>query len=250
MPRYTIPNLSKACRLLKTLAAADQPMRLSDLADSLDLPRSTALRVLRTLEEERFVEREEKNYSLGSALVPIGQRAACGVDVGRLARPILRRLTEATGETSQLVTQVSGKAWLQEVNDSPHPLAAHSRPGSFVDLHSSATGKTLLAHLPEEEMTVIMSDMLFTAHTAASIQNKEQLLLELAKVRKQGFALDDEEYHEGIRCVAAPVIDSLGQVRFSIGLTASIQRFRKGKIPEFSRHVKQAARDLGDRLGL
>ncbi|MBC2605317.1 IclR family transcriptional regulator [Pelagicoccus albus] len=244
MSEYTIPNLKNACRILQLIADSSQPLTMSHIADTLTLPRSTVFRILSTLCEEGWLFREDKSYRMGGALIGLGRKAINSSTINQLARPILKEVTKLTGETSQLAILSGPQVLIVEVEDSPHPLAAHSRPGTGADIHCSASGKVLLAFGSESERTRIVQEIKYTSHTPNTIKNREELEKELVSIQKLGYAIDEQEYHEGIRCIAVPVFDSSNMASYSIGITASTHRFTRRKIKEISQILKNAADQL------
>ena len=249
MPDYTIPNLKNACRVLKFLASTDQAKTIAEIADALALPRSTALRILFTLSSENLVTKVDRSYGLGSSLIFLGQRATRSNSTLDLAKPVLQRLTEDTGETSQLATLSGNKSLIMLVQDSPHPLAAHSRPGTQADLHCSASGKALLAFSEASKRDLALQEISFDCRTTRTIHSHQGFLKELQLVRQNGYASDEQEYHEGIRCLAAPVFDSSGYASYAIGITAAISRFTDEKKSSYVEYVKNAAATLSDACG-
>ena len=252
MPDYTIPNLRNACRILDCLAHSEQPLSSAEIADKLEIPRSTTLRILFTLEAQQFVRKVGKQITLGSALIPLGNKAQKSLSIRELAGPILQRITEATGETSHLALLSIDKVLIMEVCNSPHPLSANSPQGATADLHCSATGKTLLAYMDETERDVLLDRIDYTIRTKNTLPGKQKLLTELVAIRKQGYAIDEQEYHEGIRCIATPVFDAQGVVVYSIGITAAASRFTKAKIKPYAErlqgHSEELTRLLGGRI--
>ena len=249
MPDYTIPNLRNACRILDCLAEAEQPLSNAELADRLGIPRSTTLRILYTLEAQQYIRKEGKRIVLGSALIHLGIKAQTRLSIREIAGPILRKLTEHTQETSHLAILTTNKALILEVCDSPHPLSAHSRQGTSADLHCSATGKSLLAFMEEGKRTPLLDDIEYNIRTSNTLRDKEALATELETIRKQGFSVDEQEYHKGIRCIAAPVFDARGVAVYAIGITASTSRFTKAKINPYADYVIRLAGELTFAIG-
>lgn len=246
MSEYTIPNLKNACAILRLVTDSPLPLSMSQIADSLSLPRSTVFRILATLCEEGWLYREERTYRVGGALIGLGHKAIDSSTINQLARPILREVTGLTGETSQLAMLSGMRALILEVEDSPHPLAAHARPGTVADLHCSASGKVLIAFCQEAERQKLLDGLQYERHTKRTIVNREDFEDELSAIQKQGYALDEQEYHEGIRCIAAPVFDTPETAAYAIGITASTHRFTRKKIKEVAAMLRAAANRLGE----
>jgi DNA-binding IclR family transcriptional regulator len=245
LERYVIPNLRNACRVLKRLALDGAPMSVSELARVLRLPPTTALRIVATLELEGLVARRDGRVSLGPALLSMGSLALEGSELREAAVPILARLTASTGETSHVAVPSGGRSLILAVCDSPHPLRAASRPGYQAELHCSSTGKAFLAFC--EPALPIPARLV--RRTPRTLVSAAALAKEIEATRRRGYAVDDEEYHEGVRCVAAPVRGVDGRVVAAVGITAAAVRLPPAGVAAAARLVQTAAAELSGRLG-
>lgn len=235
--------------MLKELSGLNGTCTLSDLAKSLKIPRTTALRILTTLELEGFVSHEDTGYKLGNGLINLGLKALANIDIRSLAIPVLHDLAGETGETAHLVVLSEDRALILEVCDSPHSLHVASRPGSLALLHCSAAGKVLLAFCIKDRIRKIYTEENLEQKTSKTITSLSTLEKEIKKVASQGYGLDDEEYFEGVRCVAAPIWNPKGDVIAAIGITGTTTRFTTGKIHAFSQIVIKAAHRISTQMG-
>ncbi len=247
--RYTIPNLRNACRVLKLLGQANRGMKVADLARRLDLPSTTALRIVHTLTQEGLLRREDNLLFLGPVLIHLGARTSADTEIRELAQPLLQKLGHLTGETAHLALPCDDRSLIVSVYDSPHPLRAASSPGTLTDLYTSSTGKVFLAFLHADRIAAILALHPPPARTSRSLTTLAQLTAETERVHAQGYAIDDEEFHPGVRCVAAPVTGHGGQVVAALGITAAAARFTRERIPEMSAKVVGLARELSAVLG-
>jgi DNA-binding IclR family transcriptional regulator len=248
MDKYVIPNLKNACRVLKRLTEEPGGMSVAEVTRQLKIPRTTALRILHTLRGEGMVDLHERNYRLGPELIRLGARALEGVDVRTAAIPVLAQLANETRETSHLAVRSGDKALLLEVCDSPHPVRVASRPGTLTDIHCSATGKVLLAY-QVDDLHALLGGKELVARTPNSRTTIEGLEEEIRRVRECGYAIDEEEYSPGVRCLAAPIRDSLGAIVAAIGITAGTSSFTKRRIKSVARTVIAAAERVSATLG-
>lgn len=249
MERYVIPNLRNACRVLKHLGREKGRQRVSDIARSLDIPLTSTLRILVSLMTEGLVEKEDAYYRLGPALIQLGTAALSRVEIRSQALPILARLADATDETAHLAIPVDGRSLIVAVHDSPHPLRAASRPGYSAELHCSSTGKVFLAYLYGKTLPAGIVKGRMTRRTPFTKVTVAEIERECEWVRTNGYSVDDEEYHEGVRCIAAPVYGADGTVVAAVGITAATLRLPREKIPERAAEVTTAARELSERIG-
>lgn len=249
MPTYTIPNLGNACRLLRYLSDKKDPLSVTQMAQALHLPRTTCLRIVHTLAAEGFLREQGGGFVLGGGLIPLGLKALQDLDLYTQAVPVLRDLTERTGETTHLAVWNDGRAMILNVCDSPHPLRAASRPGTRAYANCSATGKVILAFNHLDRLDEVVPPDQRSKCTPHSIMDTETLKVELRRVQAMGYGLDNEEYNEGVRCIAAPVRNARGEVCAALGLTAATIRFPMDKVPQFATEVINAANILSGQLG-
>ncbi|MER5864365.1 IclR family transcriptional regulator [Kitasatospora sp. NPDC002040] len=204
-------TVARAMRLLAELGEGERS--LEQLAAVLDVHKSTALRLLRPMEEERMVQRDAAHrYRLGPQLFALAGRALEQRGVRAVAAPHLRELNAATGQTVHLAAYEGGEVVYIDKYDSRHPVRMYSRIGLRAALHSAAVSKVLLADLPPTERRQIAEGLEYTPYTANTLTTPAALLAELATVAAQGWAQDHAEHESFINCVAAPVRDATGRV--------------------------------------
>lgn len=249
MNDYAIPNLTNACRVLKALAAEPEGLLLKELVQRLELPHTSALRIVSTLCSAELLQRNGKRYVLGTGLIPLGQQALARLDIRALARPVLQELSERTQETAHLAMLSGNHSLLVEVVQSPSPIRVGAPAGTQVELHCSAHGKIFLAHGPTENLARLLGLTPLARRTRATLTTLPELQKEFRRIRTQGYALDNEEYFEGIRCLAAPVCNAEGEVTAALGITGATTRFTAARIPEVARQVMAAANALSKKLG-
>lgn len=248
LARYVIPNLRNACRILKYLGRTPDGCIAADIARDLGVPVTTTLRIMATMQLEGLVRKVENRYELGPVLISLGNASLAGIEIREMALPVLEKLTAQTDETSHLAIPCDGRSLITAVQDSSHPLRVASRPGYLADLHCSSTGKVFLAFAKGCEPATIFPHGASrrtprTKTTLAEIKRDTEI------TRKQGYGLEAEEFHPGVRCLAAPIMSSTGEVVAAIGITASMARFTKERIPEIAGKVQAAAAEVSRQLG-
>ena len=249
MEKYVIPNLRNACELLKAVAQGNGHARIADLARDLAIPATSALRIVRTLELEGFIRRDQNSLKLGPSLIYLGTAALGETEINREAQPVLQALARDTDETAHVAVPCDNRSLIVAVCDSPHPLRAASRPGAITDLHCSSTGKIFLSFLYHDKLAEIVKTRPLNRRTPNTITTLSGLRKEIAAIRERGYSLDDEEIHPGVRCVAAPVTGPGNTVVAAIGITASAARFSPKKNAAIASRVREAAAELSRRLG-
>ncbi|GAA3116070.1 IclR family transcriptional regulator [Nonomuraea salmonea] len=202
---------------------AEHPLTLSEAADVLGVHKSTALRILKTLEDARFVRKTGAGtYVFGSGLIELSELALGSMDLRQFASPHLRALQRQTGHTVHLAQLTGDEIIYVDKVDSPafDAVKLPSRIGRAVSIHASAVGKVILAHLSQEERDRLLSHVTFERYTSTTLADRESLDAELTRVAERGWAVDDGEHDSYARCVAVPIRDSRGQVIAAVSVTA------------------------------
>ena len=247
---YNITALQRGLTLLHLFARAEKGLSATDVAKSCALPASTVHRLLVNLQAAGFLDCDAERIShLGVACISIGQAARGQLDVRRLSLRHLQELNHQTRETVHLTVRDGLSAVYVEKLDSPEPLRIHSRVGACVPLHCTAVGKVLLAHLPEPELAKILEQMDFRRFTENTIGSLQEMLAELQRVRKNGFACDLEEHEPHIRCIAAPIWDSHGVVNASLSVTGPAVRMASSRIRQIAPLIRNAGLRISRELG-
>jgi IclR family transcriptional regulator, acetate operon repressor len=206
-----LTSVDNALCLLQ-LVAERQALRVSEAADLLGVARSTAHRLLSALRRRDFLMQDKPNgvYRPGPALHAIGMAAISRIDIRRIAQPVLEQLRDQTRETSSLAILEGTMSRFIECYEGPSAVRVGSRTGIVRYAHASAIGKAMLAALPDAELSRRYPDEELPAATPFSITTRHQLMLELAQVRRQGYALNWEESSDGVSAVAVAVLDASG----------------------------------------
>ncbi|MFI9273014.1 IclR family transcriptional regulator [Kitasatospora sp. NPDC052896] len=211
-------TVSRALALLGELAEGERS--LDQLAALLQVHKTTALRLLQSLEEARLVYRDaEYRYHLGAGLFALSSRALEQRPVRRVAAPRLAELNATTGQTVHLAAREGGEVVYVDKYDSRQPVRMYSRIGLPVPLHCAAVAKVLLADLPPAERRRIVSALDLTPFTARTLTTPQALLAELATVAEQGWAQDHAEHESFMNCLAAPVRDATGRVVAAVSVS-------------------------------
>jgi DNA-binding IclR family transcriptional regulator len=253
--RYSIRAIDRALRILLGFTtantAAEAELTIGALAASAEVPRSTAFRILATLEAAGFVERGNSadTYRLGPSALLVGGAALRQLDFQQRLRPQLETLMQATGETVHLVIFRDQQTLVVDKIDSYHAIRLVSNIGFRSPLHATSAGKLMLAHQPPARIDHILNDYSFTPYTKQTITNAGALRRHFVQIRQQGFAEDDEEFEVGLRCIAAPVRDSSCAVFAGVSISGPTQRMTPARIaaliPLLLEQTGQMSRTLG-----
>ncbi len=243
-------SIQRAAGVLRLFSVDRPALTLRDVAWSLDVPRSTAHRLLRSLEHAGFLVHDPvtQTYRLGLWLVRLGEVAVDSVDLRAAARAHLRALAAETGESAFLLVVQGGSAVVVDVQESQSPLRLTLPVGTPWPLHAGASNRVLLAFLPPPQREEILRQPLRRI-TPRTITDPARLRRELDRVRRRGFAYSVGELTPGVAAVAVPV---LAQGRLLGGLTVAgpEARLTPGRVPGIVRRLQAAAKALArDLLG-
>jgi DNA-binding IclR family transcriptional regulator len=249
MGKRVIKSVLRATKILDYIGSNENEVRLTEISNDLEINMSTLHSIIATLEKAGYISQNSSNhkYSLGKKLFELGKVYEGKMSFTDLARPFLKSLADEFDETVQLGVLSADRVLYIDKVESKHNLRMTCQTGSKDELHSSATGKLLLAYLEEKEVDKLLDDKL-EEYTENTITEPEKLKKELKKIEKQGFALDKEESEIGLNCVAAPVKDSFGKVIAAIGISTPTSRVSEKKLMEIKDTLIKEASDLSELL--
>ena len=240
----------RGLQILELLAGQRKGWSTSEISRRLKIPKSTASYLLHTLESRGYLNREEDGlYRLSMKLLALGSQAQHGVEVREVALPILRRLVTETGITGHLALLEGDQAIYIERVPAPGFIQIDTWVGRRMPLHSTSSGKALLAFLPEEHVESLIATTGLPRFTPKTITSLPRLKQELRKIRESGFALDDEENTPGVRCLAAPVFDRFGKEAAAVSLTGPVQQITDDQLARVAEKVREAARQATKAMG-
>jgi DNA-binding IclR family transcriptional regulator len=243
-------TVERALSLLDVLGRADHALSLTEIAQQAGIHISTSLRLLRTLAMTGFVERGavKGQYRLGSKIFTLAHALERQIDLRSLARPILQGVTAATNEMSSVAVLDGSEVMLLERAISRNELGFLAGPGSRGPLYCTAAGKALLAHADPELIERILSGPL-PPRTPTTITTPEALWAELARVRAQGYAIDQCEREPGLFGVATPVRDVSNRVIAVLSVSGPAERINTPALPQTIATIREAAAVLSAKLG-
>ncbi len=249
--RATVQSVERSLDILEALAAAGSEVGIADMSGRVGLHISTVHRLLATLVVRGYVRQNSQTgrYSLGSQALQLGRAFHDRSDIRTEARPFLQLLMEGSGETANLVMLDGNEAVYMDQVPSPRLVRMFAGVGRRVPLHSTGSGKAMLSCLPPEERARIVAEKGLSPSTPHTITTAAALEDELIKVGRQGFAVDDEEQEEGVRCIAAPVRDSTRRVVAAMSLSGPSTRMTPERIQSLSGLLKTVCVQLSAALG-
>ena len=239
----TSPGL-RLLELLERLANHGRALTLPEVVALTGWPKPTAHRMLAQLETGGWLQREPdgRRYALSTRLLRLGEATLSASAQQGVRHAVLRQLVTDVGESCNL-TALSGTevVYLDRV-ESAFPLRLELRPGTRVPLHCSASGKLFLAHRHTRERNALLDGLTLSRHTATTLTTRDALDTELDAIRRQGYALDAEEFVDGLVCIAVPVRAADDRtVRCALALQAPVARVSLERLPAFLPRLNEAA---------
>lgn len=249
----TVQSVERVLNIIETLAEHGSPMNLGDLAEKVGLKPSTTHRLLNTLLVRGFVDQDDDSrYKLSLKLFYIGNAAAYATDIKAIAAPFMRELLDLVNETVNLAILDNYQVVYIDQMESNNMVIVKmfARVGNRGPAHCTGSGKVLLAALSEEELSRYLATAKLERFTKDTITDSKLLAKELARVAREGYAIDFGERDDGVRCVAAPIKTHEGKVIAAISISGPSMRMTPSYISnELIPIIKDVALRLSMRLG-
>jgi DNA-binding IclR family transcriptional regulator len=226
-----IKSLERALDVVEALAHHPDGVTVTALAAQMRIPKSSVFRVLNTLRARGYVQQNpvSERYGLGVRFLALARSVAEESDLRKVAVSYLRELQSATDETVHLAVPVGNAMVYIDKVESSRPVRLASRIGDLANFHSTALGKAYMSALPSQERQEFVSRLTLERRTDRTIVARDRLLTELRRCARQGFAVDDVENEEGVRCVGAAVLNRRSEPVAAISVSAPKSRFPKSR---------------------
>ncbi|MEK6302135.1 MAG: IclR family transcriptional regulator [Acidobacteriota bacterium] len=242
--------VERALAILEAVAERAGGMTNSELSRRVEIPKSSASYILRTLERCGYLKRDHGGrYRLGLRVLALGRGVQTGVELRDEAISEIHSLVKRTGLTAHLAVMDRGEAVYVEKVESPGFVKMDTWVGRRMQVNSTSVGKALAAYLPESEVQAILKERGLKKRTPKTITLQSKFTRELSRVRERGYAVDDEENSLGARCVAAPIFDGLGRVQAAIGVSGTTGEVNRASLSKIAMMVKDAAMKISRHLG-
>jgi DNA-binding IclR family transcriptional regulator len=237
--RSTHQSLERGLRILETVAASGGSATLAETVRRTALHRSTAYHLLQTLVGFGYLRQDPqtRGYELTAKLFRLTARTFTPEQIGRLAEPVTAEFTALIGEGTSVAAYCDGAVTIVAKCDPSNPFRVVQDIGAVRPVHATAVGKAIVAFLPPADRATIVAQLQFERYTPRTLATRAAFDAELRRIRSAGYAFDDEEHHEGIRCSAAPIFAYTGCAVASLCIVG----------PKI-RMTRQRLRDLRDPL--
>ena len=246
----TVQALDRALGLLEQMAR-EPGLTLSQLAESADLPVATVFRALVTLQSHAMVEVEEPGqfWHIGPGAFRVGTAFLRRTKVVERAQGAMEALMRDTNETANLGVEVQGEVLFLAQVETSQAIRAFFPPGTKGPMHSSGIGKALLAWFPPDKVSALIARQGLEKFTSLTLTSEGLLTRDLSRTRGRGYAIDDQERTEGMRCIAAPIFGPAGQPVAGLSVSGPAFRLALSDATKIGRRVVQAADQVTEAIG-
>ncbi len=247
---YHVPNLKRALQVIELLAENRDGMTLSEIVETLALPKNSIFRITATLVDTGYLLRDEdsKKFMLSRKLLLIGSSAVSEYSLVEKSFDIMCQLRDIVKETVLIGTIARSEFIVMEQAVSSYPFKFTLDIGSRVPLHAAAPAKAILAYLPEKQLEELFKIMPFTKYNQRTITTPEDFRVEINDIRQLGYALDRAEELDGVHCIGAPIFDRYGSPVAAIWTTGPSERLPESSFDVLGPQVKEHADRISQRL--
>jgi IclR family transcriptional regulator, KDG regulon repressor len=249
---YVVQAVDRALDVLEAFNYQQEELGVTELSNKLKLHKNKVFRLLASLETRGYIEQDQKtgNYRLGLKTFEVANVFLHHLGLRRQARPVLEELVSKCNETAYLAVTDAVDVVYVLMHETTHTVRVMPRLGFRLPAYCTASGKVQLAHESQDRLQQLIAQGPLRKLTGNTITDLDRLREHLVQVAQQGFAVDNEELEEGVRCVAAPVRDYSHRVVAGVGLSGPVSRFGLDRIrDEFIPLVKEAGVKISQRLG-
>jgi IclR family transcriptional regulator, acetate operon repressor len=245
-----IQSLDRGLLILETVGKSTEPVSLGQLTAVLGIDRSSVFRLANTLKRRGFLANPSigKEYILGASVWRLSRQYDWSKMLAAVAHDQLKSLAIATNETAHLAIREGTQALFVDHVATSHVVAISGQTGERVPLYCTSHGKALLADFDELDLRALFGSQPLKSYTKQTIVSIGALARACKEIKTRGFALDDCEFMDGVRCVAAPIRDRDGSVIGSIGISVPLVRFPRERSTEYARRVSECARQISDQV--
>jgi IclR family transcriptional regulator, acetate operon repressor len=245
-----IQSLDRGLLILETVGKSKEPVSLAQLTAVLGIDRSSVFRLANTLKRRGFLANPSvgKEYILGASVWRLSRQYDWSRMLAAVAHDQLKSLAAATNETTHLAIREGNQALFVDHVATSHVVAISGQTGERTPLYCTSHGKALLADYDEFGLRALFGNQPLKSYTKQTIVSIGALARSCKEIKTRGYAIDDSEFLDGVRCVAAPIRDKDGTVIGSIGISVPVARFPRERFGEFARRVSDVAKRIGEQV--
>jgi len=247
-----VQSIERALILLNTISEYPDGIQIARLSEKVGLSKSTIHRLLSTLLNMNYITKVEETdkYKLGYQVVYLSRNMINNLDIINISKNHLEHLSSNVNETVHLCIEDNGEVLYVDKIESSQTIRMFSRIGNRSPMYCTGVGKILLSGMSEDKYNKIAQNTTYTSKTPKTIQSKQELDEEIKLVKKRGYALDNIENEEGIRCIAAPIRDSQGRIIASFSISGPTSRMTMERVnDELVHQVKETSLNISQQYG-
>ena len=250
-----VQSVDRALRIIEFLAENPTGAGITEISKSLGLSKGTVHRLISTLKERDFAYQSSNTqlYRLSYKILYLYNCISNNIDMFKVSRPIIRKFADKVDATVHLATldeKRSNIVYIDRIEpmNSQKPFVMSSRVGKKAPCYCTAAGKILLSQYSDDEIRDIMKGEEYKTYTDKTIKNIDEFLEEIHKVRKQGYALDENEYDHGIICISIPIYNSIGKIDFAMSVTVLILYTKAEELIKLKDQLDEVSRKLSNAI--
>lgn len=249
-PTKTIASVIKAIKVIEFIANSKKEVGVTEISNELNYGVSATYHLLNTLKESNIIVQNKttKKFKLGLKLWQIGMLAYDQNHLSSILRTYLSKLKELTGETANLTIMDNDKIVYIAQEESDRLVRMFTKTGATAPLHCTGAGKILLANKPEEIRDSILDKIELDRYTDNTITDREELINEMEKIRKNGYGFDNEERELGVSCIGAPIFDLTNEVIACITISGPTARFTEDNKEKWTKDILRVSNEANNFL--
>jgi IclR family transcriptional regulator, KDG regulon repressor len=245
-----IQSVERALKILDLFDEYTSELKITEISEKMGLHKSTVHSLLKTLQEHSYISQnpEDGKYRLGLKLAERGNVVISHMDITKTAKNYLLDLSAKTKQTVHLGILDGREGVYIDKVEGEQSIIRYSRIGRRLPLHSTAIGKVLLAYQSPNKMELLLKNYHYQHQTANTIINETVFREELEKVKEQGYALDDQENEQGVRCAAVPIFNGKGHVLAALSISTLVSRVNDQELHLFIDLLKRSCKELSEQM--
>lgn len=249
--KKTIQSIDRAASILIYIARHGNDVRMIDISNDLNINKSTIHGILATLESNNLISQnpDTSRYSLGIKLFELGKVYEENFSLKDVVRPYLEKLGNKFSESVHLAIESDFKVLYVDRVKATHSIRLASKPGHTDPLYCTSMGKIILAYKPQKFLETYLERIKLLPLTENTITDRENLIEEIKKIKKDGYAFDNEELEAGLVCIAAPIINRSGKLMGTIGVSGPTNRINSEILEEMKSYIPKIAQEVSNLIG-
>lgn len=247
--KYQVPVLEKTFTIIEAISQNPEGISFSGIIDLVKEPKATVYRILQTLENNSWIEKEGNLYHLGYMHIHYGLMTLAKRNIRTRALPIMEEMTQQLNESSHLALLSGKKSMIVEVYEGPQHIKPSSTIGTLLPMHCTSHGKVFLAFAIDQPIRDFYHSEILEKKTEHTITELEKLQQEIEKIKKCGYAVDDLEFVDDVRCLATPVWGPDRKCIGALGITATAFSFSRDKTERYAEIICSFAERLSLEMG-